>query len=204
MAIGNMKTLSGYRFDEVFSALQKTIRRGEEREAMYWAIELEKEFAPHLWNRLEIIAHEDIGIADMHCLLFVRMCKEQYFEIRKRKSGSTRLVLSNAILAMARAEKCRLADEFNIVSYRYNPQYAIPDVARDKHTSAGRRMGRGVGHFLDEGVMINNAWDGYDGEYYDEHRRLLEADAPIRYKHESKTPAPMDEVNYDEPVQPGF
>ena len=207
MSIGAMKTLQGFRFDEVFSALQKTIRRGEEREAMYWAIELEKDFAKHMWNRLEIIAHEDIGIADIQCLQFVRMCKEQYFEIRTRSSGSTRLILSNAILAMARAKKCRLADEFNIVSYRSNPGYAIPDVAKDKHTSAGRRMGRGVDHFLEEGVIIVNPWDGYDSGYYEEHRQLLLEDAPIRFQHEKKpkdVPPKKEEVEDNVPVQIGF
>ena len=37
-------TTSGYKYDESISALQKMIRRGDEVEAMYWAIELEGKY----------------------------------------------------------------------------------------------------------------------------------------------------------------
>ena len=77
-------TASGYRYDETISALQKTIRRGDEVSAMYWAIELEREFHNELWNRLEVISHEDIGITSMDVIMFVRTCKTQYLEFHNR------------------------------------------------------------------------------------------------------------------------
>ncbi|GIT16503.1 MAG: hypothetical protein CM1200mP38_1600 [Dehalococcoidia bacterium] len=54
-------TTSGYKYDESISALQKMIRRGDEVEAMYWAIELEGKYHNDMWDRLEVISHEDIG-----------------------------------------------------------------------------------------------------------------------------------------------
>ena len=42
--MSRLSTTSGYKYDETISALQKMIRRGDEVEAMYWAIELEEHF----------------------------------------------------------------------------------------------------------------------------------------------------------------
>ena len=38
----------------------------------------------------------------------------------------------------------------------------IPDYAIDIHTKAGRSLGRGVAHFLDEGTVIANRFEGAD------------------------------------------
>jgi len=166
--ISHLPTASGYRFDEVFSSLQKSIRRADEEGAMYWAIELEEDFNPHLWNRLEVISHEDVGIVSMDVIMFVRTCKEQYMECKKRGSGSNRLMLSNAILALCRAEKTRLADSFNIHSYRRlaSERREIPDIAKDKHTQAGRKLGRGFDHFFTEATQLQQPnednWLGAD------------------------------------------
>jgi replication-associated recombination protein RarA len=156
LGIGDQLTLSGYRFDEVFSALQKTIRRGQEREAMHWAIELESGFHKHLWNRLEVIVHEDIGLANPMLTIYLRTTKEQYMEMRDRKNSATRMLLANAILAMCRSEKSRLGDDFCVASYKSHDKIEIPDVAKDKHTAAGRRMGRSFEHFFEEGVKLDN------------------------------------------------
>ena len=47
--MSRFSTTSGYKYDETISALQKMIRRGDEVEAMYWAIELEEHFNVALW-----------------------------------------------------------------------------------------------------------------------------------------------------------
>jgi replication-associated recombination protein RarA len=167
MGIGEQTTLSGYRFDEVLSSLQKMIRRGQEREAMHWAIELETSYHKHLWNRLEIIVHEDIGLANPMLTIYVKTTKEQYMEIRERKNSATRLLLANVILAMCRSEKSRLADDFCIAAYKSNERIEVPDVAKDKHTAVGRRMGRGYEFFFSDGVIL-------DRESADVHNPYLE------------------------------
>jgi hypothetical protein len=53
-------TIRGYRQDEVVGALQKTIRRGLEDDALYWAVELhESGWGEHCWSRLFVIVCED-------------------------------------------------------------------------------------------------------------------------------------------------
>jgi hypothetical protein len=47
---------NGYPFDEVASALRKSIRRGLEEDAMFWAVEMETRFPDYLWKRLQVIS----------------------------------------------------------------------------------------------------------------------------------------------------
>ena len=59
-----LKTHGGYLAGEVTSALQKSIRRGDERGAVFWASELDLSgYGKYVWKRLKIIASEDIGPA---------------------------------------------------------------------------------------------------------------------------------------------
>lgn len=173
-------TVSGYQYDETISALQKTIRRGDEISAMYWAIELEGKFSNELWNRLEVISHEDIGITSMDVIMFVRTCKTQYLEFQERDSGSRRLMLSNAILAMCRAEKTRVADHFNIFSYRrtVDDRKDIPDFAKDVHTRAGEKLGRGWDHFFTECTYLQTGLGPNEDPYREEAIRKVKADVP--------------------------
>jgi replication-associated recombination protein RarA len=159
-------TESGYCFFEVASSLQKTIRRGLEEEAMFWATELETRFPDYLWKRLQIISIEDIGIANPQVVLYVAEMRRIYQELKKeydKKKGKGhkpfRMALSNAILAMCRAKKSRVGDEFQIVIYGRRDsgwRLDIPDYALDMHTPKGKRMGRGQKHFWEEGVILKN------------------------------------------------
>ena len=180
MAISAMKTAGDYRFDEVFSAMQKCVRSGDEVGCLYWAIELEPSFTPHLWNRLEIISHEDIGLANPELIVFIRTCKLQYLEMKKRNSSATRLVLANAIMALCRSPKSRMADTFCNSVYRASWRLDIPDIAKDKHTAAGRRMGRGWAHFFQYGIVCANDTD-VDDPYRADAERLMSAGAPFKY-----------------------
>ncbi len=42
----------GYELPEVVSAIQKAIRRGKEKEAMFWALEMCPHYEGYLWRRL--------------------------------------------------------------------------------------------------------------------------------------------------------
>jgi replication-associated recombination protein RarA len=60
-------TKHGYRADEVISAFQKSIRRGEEEDAVFFAYEMlatSDELAEKFWQRARVISVEDIGLAD--------------------------------------------------------------------------------------------------------------------------------------------
>jgi replication-associated recombination protein RarA len=178
--VGGLPTLSGYRFDESLSALQKMIRRGNERHAMHWAIELESGFHKHLWNRLEIIVHEDIGLANPMLSVYVKTTKDQYMEMRERKSDATRMLLANVILAMCRSEKSRLGDDFCITAYKTHDLIPVPDVAKDKHTEAGRKMGRGYEHFFAEGSKLDRESPSVDNPYVEESHMLIMKKVPFK------------------------
>ena len=62
-----LKTKNGYDFFECSSAMQKSIRRGIEDEAIFWAVELfESNYAEYIWKRLRIISSEDVGLGEPH------------------------------------------------------------------------------------------------------------------------------------------
>ena len=48
-------TQNGYPLDEIISALQKDIRRGNEEQALYWCLEMVPRFEAYLWRRLIVI-----------------------------------------------------------------------------------------------------------------------------------------------------
>ncbi len=172
-----LQTGQGYPFDEAASALQKSIRRGLEANALYWAAELEMRCPDYLWKRLQIISVEDIGIADKEVVLYVAEMRRLYQELRKeydkkqgRGSRSFRMALGNAVLAMCRAEKSRIGDEFQIVVYGRREagwKAEVPDYALDMHTSRGRGMKRGPFHFWTEGVRLDRE-SGLTNPYHDE------------------------------------
>ena len=149
-----METKDGYDYYEVISALQKDIRRGNEQEALFWALQLaESGFMPHLLNRLPIIATEDIGVCDGGItIILVDTLVKQTKEYSDKKNDAWYMMLANIILAMCRAIKTREAENFQgVVRMRtksgWRPE--IPDYALDMHTRRGKKMGRGLQFFID-------------------------------------------------------
>jgi len=159
------------------SAMQKCIRRGMEKEAMQFACELihtSKALCSMAANRLEVISHEDIDcMSQPHIVPFVRaacqLAKEQY---DTKKFGKSRLPIGNAIRMLCRAVKSREGDHFQAsIGLRatlegFVPE--VPDFALDMHTIKGKRMGRGLKHFREEGTQLvpAAAKDSYEDEAY--------------------------------------
>ena len=162
MQFGQLVTPGGYLNSEVTSAMQKCIRRGLEEDALFWATELDNAgYGAYVFKRLRIIASEDIGIADPTVCVQVRTLWENWKEQKKNnhedRSFAERLFLVHAVLICVRAKKSRITDHSLIVMYEgKRPQRHIPDVALDMHTTKGRKMGRGVDHFFDEGSKLAN------------------------------------------------
>ena len=149
-------TAKGYDMHEVLSALQKEIRRCKEYEAVYWAVELESFNPKALWNRLRVIASEDIGLADPLASLIVDVLEKQYDAAVAGKKDSSRLFLVHAVLYLARSKKSRIVDNLLITVYNDEEKLEIPDYALDMHTYRGRKMGRGIEHFFAEGAKLAN------------------------------------------------
>jgi len=156
------QTQRGYDFHELLSALQKDIRRGNEYEAMFWAAELESFNPTALWNRLKVIASEDIGCANPLMPILIETLRRQYVENKQKVDNKDewRLFLVNAVLCMCRSKKSRITDDLLNIVYgeiqHEDKKLPIPDYALDMHTSRGRRKGRGFDHFFSEGNRLKN------------------------------------------------
>lgn len=159
------------------SAMQKCIRRGMEREAMEFAVELmhsSKAFNTMVCNRLEIISHEDIDTAAAPQIVpFVKAASDQaraWYE--QENPGKSRMAVGNAIRMMCRAVKSREGDHFQaaigLANLLNGAKPEIPDWAFDGHTHEGKRKGRGVEFFRQESTKLHPAVvkDQYEDEAY--------------------------------------
>ena len=153
-------TKRGYDMYELLSALQKDIRRGNTEQALFWAIELGDFNDVLLWNRLIVIASEDIGAANPFVSILIEILRQQYFKFKQSKKSERRLFLTNAILVLSRSPKNRMVDD---LTYVVNAEIQfegkklnIPDYALDMHTLRGKKMGRGRKHFNQVGCKLVN------------------------------------------------
>ncbi len=166
------KTPDGTQVDVAISALQKAVRDCDEVVAVYWVRQLYLAGAK-MWKRLHVYAAEDVGLADLSVKTHI-LELEQAAE-KCKGGGKTRdlLHIVEAVMILCRAKKSRAVDNA-IVWFKTHPtwrpptdaevealaadgtQPEIPDKAYDKHTQAGRNMGRGIKHFLKEGAVLAN------------------------------------------------
>ncbi|MDR2700513.1 MAG: hypothetical protein LBC12_06920 [Nitrososphaerota archaeon] len=168
-------TKHGYDHYELLSALQKCIRRGMEYEATHFAAEIEEFNPTMLWNRLKIIASEDIGPANpIMPLLIDQMQKHYQTEKTKLVESTHKIYLTNAIVCLCRSQKSRITDDLQTVVYteRENDKLpTIPDFALDKHTARGKAMGKGIDDFFNEGNKVVN--EAFPNPYTEKTKELL-------------------------------
>jgi replication-associated recombination protein RarA len=157
-----MKTVNGYDFFECSSALQKSIRRGLEDDALFWMVELcISNYAEYVWKRLRIISSEDVGLAEPHISSEIMALYDLHKEQLKKKDEKhfpERLFIVHAVIMLCRAEKSRLIDwqtcyVFGCHGSRFR---TVPDFAFDKHTEKGKKLGRGFAHFFEHGCLLEN------------------------------------------------
>lgn len=114
----------------------------------------------NLMTTLIVIVNEDIGPGDWEALHFVQLSIMELREHYERTNGDTHgLLLMNVIMRMCRAKKSRDAGHLLVTAlYKLDNQGVPepPDCAHDMHTSRGKRMGRGIEHFLKEGAVLDN------------------------------------------------
>lgn len=161
-------TKRGYDFGEVISALQKCIRRGETDDALYWAWEAirtaeEINQPGRVWNRLLIIASEDVGIAEPGIAAEIRALRDNAKEFKNADNPDvSRLFMTHAVIRLCTAKKSRLTD-WALLYHRSDnvSRREVPDFALDKHTLRGKRMGRGWDQFFDEGTHLENRTEAF-------------------------------------------
>jgi replication-associated recombination protein RarA len=157
----HIRTLNGYKADEVISAIQKCIRRSDVEGAVFWLTEANVSgYGAWCWRRLFTIVSEDVGLAEPLAPTVLWSLYEMTLVIiansKKPAAGEKRvyppLHLLHAGMYLARLPKNREladADCTMVLRMKRRQLMEVPDVARDTHTAAGRQMGRGIGHFLD-------------------------------------------------------
>lgn len=162
MGTWEMKTKHGYNFYEVASAFQKAIRRCDEKQAMFWAVELyESGYQKYAWKRMLIMSCEDCGLGEPTTNMIVFNLKQTYDYLvsLKERSLPEKLPFTQAVLQLVNSRKSRYVDLAISVYWQENStkRYEMPDYVYDMHTHKGKELGRGLDHFYSEAAKINNA-----------------------------------------------
>lgn len=184
--------IHGYQFDEVASAIQKSIRRNQEYEACYWVFVMhESGYFNYAWKRLMIIASEDVGNATPEAAIIIHSLQQSYktaISSVNRKKNDALQFLMQATMYLCRAKKTREADSLaNLIrtNIELGNLLEVPDYAVDVHTKRGRdKYGKwGEGTEADEKQRLLGWYDEWSkvspdtgDRYVDELRKLKGAE----------------------------
>lgn len=169
----NVRTRNSFPADEVISALQKEIRRGNVENAALLAYEMlvtSAELEAKLWGRLQVIAVEDVGPGDWNAPILINALHEiaQRFE-RAGYPPDRGLFAIHAVRYLATRTKDRSSDEmYNWIQHAAAEEGLrpiIPDYALDRHTARGAQMGRGRRHFYEEAARVVPELKGRETTY---------------------------------------
>lgn len=165
----------GYNIALCVSALGKEIRRGKEKDAIFWGhqvaisgIQAEK----FLWEVIRVFSLEDCGIANPIAISIITDAMKLYFDLPERDDRRY-ATLAFAIVYLARSKKTRYSNElFGQMKRQLRDgelDKDIPDYAIDLHTGEGRTKGRGHFHYLTEAALLVNE----DGSFPKDAREWL-------------------------------
>lgn len=164
-------TESGYRADEVISALQKCLRRGMTDNVLLLAWEMyttSSEMEEMLWSRLCVVAVEDIGFGNMNAPVLVETLYQQHKRY-PRPSGDRFLFAAHAIRLLSTSVKDRTSDDMVNWARRSmelgETAPEIPDFALDMHTGRGQEMGRDYQFFMTEASRVIPELNDKDQKY---------------------------------------
>jgi replication-associated recombination protein RarA len=147
-----IKTRKNYDFYECSSAFQKSIRRGETEQALFFGWELYASgYSKYCWKRLLIITSEDIGLAEPHAINTVMNLHKAWEIIAESNLEEAGMPFIQAILYLSNCQKSRLIDEYKIYLMKSDVLHEIPEYALDVHTRRGKSMGKNHIDFLING-----------------------------------------------------
>jgi replication-associated recombination protein RarA len=176
----DVKTINGLAADQVISALQKEIRRGNTENAVLLAYEMlttSPAMEDYLWQRLMVISVEDIGFGEPHAPVLINSLS-QINNAFDRSVGERKLFAIHAVRYLCGCQKDRSSDEMInwvlLASARGEAVAEIPDYALDKHTATGRALGRGDLHFWEVGTHLNPELPERDLTYRNRIMQVLE------------------------------
>lgn len=140
--------IKGYEFDQVSSALQKSIRRSQSYESAYWTYLLHQSgYGLYLWRRLFVITSEDVGNANPHAPVLVSSLSQNWLLLHKHNKEMTLhkcMLAIQASVYLAESPKVREIDSLvNLIDHRVQSESEmldIPDYAIDPHTQKGKSI----------------------------------------------------------------
>ena len=160
MSYRQMLTRKDYDFFECSSAFQKSIRRGDEKKALFFAHELYcSGYAKYVWKRILVMTTEDIGLANPTLSNSINSLHDIWIKLSVKCLEEASMTMIQAVLLLSRSPKSRIVDEYKIFLLKTDYKPEIPDYAIDVHTRKGKIMGRGLDFFLEHGAKIENEID---------------------------------------------
>ena len=172
-----VKTRNGLAGDEVISALQKSIRRARTEDACFFAYEMyitSEAMENKLWQRLLSISVEDIGMGDRNAVIYIKTLNDVRKEFPYR-DGDRPMFFIHAIRILCESPKDRSSDllkNITIKNFAMGFVPEIPDIALDKHTVRGQKMGRDSFHFLNEASKVFPEAE-INNNYKEQYEKLL-------------------------------
>ena len=180
MDVFKEKSLNGYPLDVLISALQKSIRRGDEDLAIRAAVELmatSRELEEYVWKRLLVICAEDIGKGNYMSSVIVKSLHDSSLLLSDRQAESDRrILLVHAVRFLSSQDKDRSSALRASIAKREclrNVPIEFPDYVYDLHTLRGQSMGRGYEHFLQESSRVSPDINKEEEEALKERLRAL-------------------------------
>lgn len=141
-----------YVFGEVASAMQKEMRRGDVRQALWWALLLYEAAPYYAWKRILVTVCEDVGMASPETVdRFVNLALA--WRIAKEKSWYvTGHAVTLAVMLICAAPKSTAVEDLQTIYLTKIRELAalkskaewppIPEYAKDAHTAAGKAAGK--------------------------------------------------------------
>jgi replication-associated recombination protein RarA len=176
----DVKTHNNLAADQVISALQKEIRRGNTENAALLAYEMVITSPPledYLWQRLMVISVEDIGFGNPLAPVIINSIY-QMLQTLDRNLGERKLFAIHAIRYLCGCQKDRSSDEMinwiQLSVLNSGIKAEIPDYALDKHTAAGKELGRGDRHFWEIGAKLHPELPDRDLTYRNRIMKILD------------------------------
>ena len=168
-------TIHGLPTDEVRSALHKHIRRARLEQSIRTALELARTDAEHedmMWNRLRVIAAEDVGLADPNAAAIVYALWQS--AMATEHGAYDRLVFAaQAAGYLATAPKDPTPNEIMQLVLHQELVPDIPDEAVCIHTRRGQELRRTMYDWYNTGAQIepqaagrDHAWGNQLAEMY--------------------------------------
>ncbi|MFD4555335.1 hypothetical protein ACFWP5_13625 [Streptomyces sp. NPDC058469] len=138
--------------------------------------ETSPELEAHLWNRLLVISVSDCNDGTFMQTLVVESLHNVGLRMQ-RGTGERWGFLVQAVRYLVGFPKDETTDEICMWSRhtmnRGLRAPVIPDYALDIHTETGRKLGRGMAHFLGDGTVIANPYPGADPTFGERVREIV-------------------------------